>query len=50
MIEADLNGKVAIITGTNNPMGIGASVARSLAANGVKVVLHYYRIDPEALA
>jgi len=37
MIDAKLKGKVAIVTGTNNPMGIGAATAKSLANQGVKL-------------
>jgi len=48
MINPDLENRVAIVTGTNNPMGMGASIAKALAKQGVKVVLHYFRIDPEA--
>jgi len=45
----ELKDKVAIVTGANNEMGIGASIAKALASNGVKVMLHFYRLDPEAL-
>ena len=47
MIDPGLQNKVAIVTGTNNPMGIGAAITKALAKQGVKVVLHFYRIDPE---
>ena len=33
-----LNGKVAIITGTNSPMGIGRATAHQYAQNGCKAV------------
>jgi len=48
MIDTELKNKVAIITGTNNPMGIGAACARALAREEAKIVLHFHRIDPEA--
>ena len=45
MVEYGLKNKVAIITGTNNPEGIGAAVTVALAREGAKVVLVYKRID-----
>ena len=35
----DFNGKVAVVTGTANPLGIGLAIARRLAGAGSKVVL-----------
>ena len=43
MIDPQLNGKVAIITGANQ--GIGAATAKSLASQGVKVFITYYIPD-----
>ena len=45
MIDYGLKGKVAIITGANNPEGIGAATALALAREGAKVVLVYKRLD-----
>lgn len=36
----DLAGKVAIITGSGRPKGLGEAMAKRLAAEGAKVVLH----------
>jgi NAD(P)-dependent dehydrogenase (short-subunit alcohol dehydrogenase family) len=36
----DLAGKVAIVTGAGRPNGLGAAIARRLAAEGCKVVVH----------
>jgi len=43
MIEPGLKEKVVLITGANNPHGIGAGIARAFAAQGSKVFLHYFR-------
>ena len=45
MIDYGLKNKVAIITGANNPQGIGATTALAFAKEGAKVVLVYKRID-----
>lgn len=39
-----LKGKVAIITGTNNPQGIGAATALAFAGEGVRLALVYKKI------
>ena len=44
MINYGLNNRVAIITGANNPQGIGATTALALAREGVKVVLVYKKV------
>ena len=44
MISYGLNNKVAIITGANNPQGIGATTAFAFAREGAKVVLVYKKI------
>ena len=45
MIDYGLKNKVAIITGANNPQGIGATTALSFAREGAKVVLVYKKIE-----
>ena len=45
MVNYGLNGRVAIITGANNPQGIGATTALAFAREGAKVVLVYKKID-----
>ena len=44
MIDYGLKDKVAIITGANNPQGIGATTALAFASEGAKVVLIYKKI------
>ena len=44
MIDYGLKDKVAMITGTNNPQGIGAATALAFAREGAKVVLVYKKI------
>ena len=45
MIEYNLTDKVALITGANNPYGIGATTALAFAKEGAKVVLVYKKIQ-----
>ena len=51
MVDYGLKDKVAIITGANNPQGIGATTALAFAREGAKVVLVYKKLprpfDPE---
>jgi 3-oxoacyl-[acyl-carrier protein] reductase len=47
MIDPKLAGKVVLITGANNPHGIGAATARAFASQGAKVLLSYLRLRPE---
>jgi 3-oxoacyl-[acyl-carrier protein] reductase len=44
MIDPGLKDKVVLITGANNPYGIGAGVARAFAAQGARLFLHYLRL------
>ena len=44
MIDYGLKDKVALITGANNPLGIGAAAALAFAREGAKVVLVYKKI------
>lgn len=43
MLNLNLDGKTAIVTGGNNPHGTGAAIAKALAAQGCKVLIHFYR-------
>jgi 3-oxoacyl-[acyl-carrier protein] reductase len=43
MIDPGLKGKVVLITGANNPHGIGASTAQAFASQGARIFLHYFR-------
>ncbi len=43
MLDAGLDGKVALITGANSPYGIGAAAARAFAAQGAAVFITYLR-------
>src|SRR5262245_22744201 len=43
MLDVRLNNRVAIVTGANNPYGIGAATARAFAAQGASVFLHFWR-------
>ena len=44
MINYGLKDRVALITGANNPQGIGATTALAFAREGAKVILVYKRI------
>ena len=44
MVNYGLAGRVALITGANNPQGIGAATALAFAKEGAKVVLVYKKV------
>ena len=44
MVDYGLKNKVAVITGANNPQGIGAATALAFAREGAKVVLVYKKL------
>ena len=44
MVDYGLKDKVALITGANNPQGIGAATALAFAREGAKVVLIYKKV------
>ncbi len=48
MIDTGLQGKVVLITGANNPHGIGAAAARAFAAQGAQVFISWMRLSPLA--
>lgn len=45
---AFLEGEVALVTGANNPRGIGAAIARMLAREGARVAVHGHCGAPDA--
>ena len=47
MIDTGLKDKVVLITGANNPLGIGAATARAFAHEGTLVFISYLRLSPE---
>lgn len=47
MIDPGLKDKVALVTGGNNPHGIGAATARAFAAQSAAVFIHYFRSSSE---
>ncbi len=45
MVDYGLTGRAALITGVNNPQGIGAATALAFAREGAKLVLVYKKVD-----
>jgi len=43
MLDPGLKNKVVVVTGGNNPRGIGAATAKAFAAQGAAVFIHYFR-------
>ena len=43
MINPGLKDKVVLVTGGNNPFGIGAAIARAFAYQGAKSFIHFFR-------
>jgi 3-oxoacyl-[acyl-carrier protein] reductase len=43
MIDPGLSGKTVLVTGGNNPYGIGAATAKAFTTQGASVFIHYYR-------
>ncbi|KAJ4479065.1 short-chain dehydrogenase [Lentinula aciculospora] len=41
----DLTGKIALVTGSNSPLGIGWNIANQLALKGAKVYVHARTLD-----
>jgi len=48
MTVSGLHDKIVLITGANNPLGIGAATARAFARQGANICLTYLRITPES--
>lgn len=43
MVDPELQNRVVLVTGGNNPYGIGAATAKSFAAQGAAVFIHFFR-------
>jgi 3-oxoacyl-[acyl-carrier protein] reductase len=49
MLDPQLKEKVVLVTGANNPHGVGAGIARAFAAQGARILLHYFRQSGPAI-
>jgi 3-oxoacyl-[acyl-carrier protein] reductase len=47
MIDPGLQDKVVLVTGANNPFGIGAAIAEAFAVQGTSIFITYLRSRPE---
>ena len=47
MIDTNLKDKVVVVTGANNPCGIGAAIAKAFATEGAQVFITYFQQSPE---
>lgn len=43
MLDPELQNRVVLVTGGNNPAGIGAATAKAFAAQGAAVFIHFFR-------
>jgi 3-oxoacyl-[acyl-carrier protein] reductase len=50
MIDPALRNRVALVTGGNNPHGIGAATAKAFALQGAAVFIHYFRMPTPEFA
>ena len=48
MIDTGLKNKIVLITGVNNPYGIGAATARAFSVEGATVFVTYLRVPAQA--
>jgi 3-oxoacyl-[acyl-carrier protein] reductase len=48
VLDPKVEERVVLVTGTNNPYGIGAAIAAAFAAQGARVFLHYFRWTPRS--
>jgi 3-oxoacyl-[acyl-carrier protein] reductase len=47
MVDTGLKNKVVLVTGANNPVGIGAAIASAFAREGARVGITYLRLLPD---
>ena len=45
MIDYGLKDKIVLVTGANNPQGIGAATALAFAREGAKIILVYKKVS-----
>ena len=49
MIDTGLKDKIVLLTGGNNPHGIGAATAKAFTLQGAAVFIHYFRQPVEVI-